>query len=91
MKFHSKPVYNEKYIKAKVKALNGVVNTIFWNDKIPKENVHYTYLSEEFFYFLNFFCSIFNCMIFICSIFICSRKNFLFSSMYMAGKRTKFA
>ena len=49
MKFHSKPVYNEKYIKAKVKALNGVVNAIFWNDKIPKENVHYTYLFEEFF------------------------------------------
>ena len=32
----------KKYIKAKVKTFNGVVNTIFWNDKIPKENEHYT-------------------------------------------------
>ena len=32
----------EKYINAKVKAFNGVVNAIFWNDEIPQENVHYT-------------------------------------------------
>ena len=43
--FHSKPVYDEKYIKSKVKTFNGVVNTIFWNDKIPKENVHCTYIA----------------------------------------------
>ena len=36
IKFHSKPVYNEKYIKAKVKTFNSVVNAIFWNDEIPK-------------------------------------------------------
>ena len=41
MKFHSKPAYDEKCIKAKVKKVNGVVNTISWNDEIPKENVHY--------------------------------------------------
>ena len=29
MKFHSKPDYNEKYLRTKVKAYNGVVNTIF--------------------------------------------------------------
>ena len=40
MKFHSNPVYDEKYIKTKVKTFNGVVNKNFWNDKIPKENVH---------------------------------------------------
>ena len=40
--FHSKPVYDEKYIKGRVKKFNGVVNTIFWNDKIPKENVQCT-------------------------------------------------
>ena len=28
-KFHSKPVYDEKYIRTKVKTFNGVVNTIF--------------------------------------------------------------
>ena len=41
-KFNSKLVYDEKYIKAEVKTFNGIVNTIFWNDEIPKENVHYT-------------------------------------------------
>ena len=42
VKFHSTPVYDEKYIKAKLKAFNDVVNTRFWNDEIPKGNVHYT-------------------------------------------------
>ena len=35
------PVYDEKYIKAKVREFNGVVKTNFLSDKIPKENVHY--------------------------------------------------
>ena len=42
IKFHSIPVYDEKYIKAKAKEFNGVVNTNFWSDKIPKERVHHT-------------------------------------------------
>ena len=33
-KFVSKPVYNEKYLKAKIK-WNGKINTIFHNNKIP--------------------------------------------------------
>ena len=36
------PPYDEKYIKAKVKEFNGVVNTSFWGDKIPKEGMHHT-------------------------------------------------
>ena len=36
------PVYDEKYIKAKVKEFNGVVKTNFLGDEIPKENMHYT-------------------------------------------------
>ena len=36
MKFHSKSVYDEKYIRARVKAFNCVINTIFWNYEIPK-------------------------------------------------------
>ena len=39
MKFHSKFVYDEKYIKAKVKTFNKVVNTVFSDDKIPKESI----------------------------------------------------
>ena len=41
IKFHSKPAYDEKHIKTKVKAFNEVVNTIFSNNKIPKESIHY--------------------------------------------------
>ena len=36
MKFHSTPVYGDKYTKAKVKAFNGVVNAKFRNDEFPK-------------------------------------------------------
>ena len=41
IKFHSMPVYDEKYIKAKVREFSGVVKINFLGDKIPKENVHY--------------------------------------------------
>ena len=41
-KFHSNPVYDEKYKKAKVKDFNGVVNTNFLGNEPPKEGVHYT-------------------------------------------------
>ena len=34
------PVYNEKYIKVKVKEF--VVNTNIWGDKVPKEGVDHT-------------------------------------------------
>ena len=42
IKFHSMPVYDEKYIKAKIKEFNGVLNKNFWGKKIPKEGVHHT-------------------------------------------------
>ena len=42
IKFHSMPVYDEKYTKVKIEIVNGVVNTNFWGDKIPKEGAHYT-------------------------------------------------
>ena len=35
------PVYDEKYIKAKVREFNGLNKTNFLGDKIPKKNVHY--------------------------------------------------
>ena len=41
IKFHSMPVYDEKYIKVKVREFNGAIKTNFLGDKIPKENVHY--------------------------------------------------
>ena len=42
IKFHSMPVCDEKYRKAKLRKFNGVVKTNFLGDEIPKENVHYT-------------------------------------------------
>ena len=41
IKFHSMPVYDEKYIKAKVREFNGVIKTKFLGDEIPKENLQY--------------------------------------------------
>ena len=41
-KFHNTPVYDETYIKAKVRKFSGVIKTNFLDDEVPKENEHYT-------------------------------------------------
>ena len=35
IRFHSQPIYDEKYIKTKVKTLNDVINTVFSDNNIP--------------------------------------------------------
>ena len=40
-RFHSQPIYYDKYIKTKVKTFSGVINTIFSDNKVPKERNHY--------------------------------------------------
>ena len=35
--FDSEPVYNEKYLKAKIKSYNGKISTNFHDNKIPEE------------------------------------------------------
>ena len=30
IKFHSKPIYKQKYLKAKVREFDGMIKTIFW-------------------------------------------------------------
>ena len=42
LKFHSMPVYDEKYIKTKVREFNGTIKTNFLDDKTPKEIMHCT-------------------------------------------------
>ena len=42
IKFHSKPIYEEKDLKVKVKEFDGVVKTNFLSNGVPKENMHYT-------------------------------------------------
>ena len=41
IKFHSKPIYEQKYLKAKIRELDGVIKTNFLGNDIPKENMHY--------------------------------------------------
>ena len=41
-KFHSKPVYEYRYLKVKVRELDGVIKTNFLGNDMPKENMHYT-------------------------------------------------
>ena len=36
------PVYDEQYIKSKVRKFNGVIKTNFWGDEVPKEGLHHT-------------------------------------------------
>ena len=45
IKFHSMPVYDEKYIKTEVREYNRVIKTNFLSDEIPKENMHYTWIA----------------------------------------------
>ena len=43
--FDKEPIYNEKYLKTKIKSYEGKINTNFHNDKIPKESSQCIYLS----------------------------------------------
>ena len=43
--FDSEPVYNEKYLKAKIKSYNGKINTNSHNNKITKEGSQFICLS----------------------------------------------
>ena len=45
VKFHSQPIYDDKYIKAKVKTFNKSINRLFSGDEIPKERIHYVCIS----------------------------------------------
>ena len=42
IKFHREPVYEYKYLKAKVREFDGVIKTNFLGNDMPKENMHYT-------------------------------------------------
>ena len=42
IKFHSMPIYDQTYIKTKVREFDGKNKTKFLGNEIPKENMHYT-------------------------------------------------
>ena len=41
IKFHSNPVYQYKYLEAKVREFYGMIKTNFLGNDKPKENMHY--------------------------------------------------
>ena len=41
VKFYSEPIYDDKYIKLKVKASRSTINTLLSGNEIPKERVEY--------------------------------------------------
>ena len=42
IKFQSEPVYEYRYLKAKVREFDSVIKTNFLGNDMPKENMHYT-------------------------------------------------
>ena len=42
IKFHSKPICVQKYLKAKVRQFDGMIKTNFLGNDMPNENMHYT-------------------------------------------------
>ena len=42
IKFHGEPVYEYRYLKAKVREFDGVIKTNFLGNDVPTENMHYT-------------------------------------------------
>ena len=45
LKLHSQPIYDDKYIKTKVKTFNNTINTLLSGNEIPKEKNHYILIS----------------------------------------------
>ena len=41
IKFHSQPIYENKYLKTKVREFDGNIKTNFLGNSIPKENIYY--------------------------------------------------
>ena len=41
IRFDSEPIYDEKYIKTKVKTFSNMINTLFSGNEIPRERIHY--------------------------------------------------
>ena len=42
IKFHSEPIYEQKYVKAKVRGYDGVIKRNFLGNGVPKENMYCT-------------------------------------------------
>ena len=45
IKLHSEPIYEKKYLKAKVREFDGEIKTNFLDNGVPEENMYYTYIA----------------------------------------------
>ena len=45
IKLHSESIYDDEYIKTKVRLFNGEIHATFWGDKIPNEDTNYTIIA----------------------------------------------
>ena len=41
VKFYSEPIYDDSYIKTKVKTFSNIIKTLFNGDEIPKKRIEY--------------------------------------------------
>ena len=46
IKFHSQPIYENKYLKTKVRQFDGSIKTNFLGNNLPKENTYYTRIAS---------------------------------------------
>ena len=46
IKFHSKPVHEQKYLKAKIREFDVLIKTNFLGYDTPKENMHYACIAS---------------------------------------------
>ena len=46
IKFNSEPIYENKYLKAKVREFDGNIKTNFLSNVLPKENTYYTCIAR---------------------------------------------
>ena len=44
-KFHSEPIYDDSYIKTKVKTFSDMIKTLFDGNEIPKERIEYAFIA----------------------------------------------
>ena len=42
IKFHSEPIYEQKYLKAKLREFDCVIKSNYLGNNTPKENMHFT-------------------------------------------------
>ena len=45
IKYHSEPVYEYKYLRVKVREIDGVIKANILGNWLPRENMHYTWIA----------------------------------------------